>query len=144
MNEEKYKRQFAALLVKLEDPFKAAFKIFPNDTKAAIKAANEWPKDRIVIDQQIESDVKIGDETLPTKSDLKLQLWERMKNATDDDYTKMAKVYAEVCGFIEKQGTQVNVQNVTNKVMQVSVFESDKDWELKTAAQQERLLSESN
>lgn len=144
MNEEKYKRQFANLLTQLGDPFKAAFKIFPDDSSYAIQIANEWPKDRTVIDILNDGEIALPDEKLPTRNDLKLEIWNRMRSSDDDNFVKMGKLYAEVSGFVEKPGAQVNVQNVSNKVMVIKEKESDEQWAKGVIEQQEKLISESN
>ena len=147
LSDENKKRQYAQLYEKLGDRFKAAFQLFPNDTKLAIQVANEWPQDQVVIDFQNEKLLtRDTTDNLPTKADLARKVWDRMNEplTSDEDFVKMAKTYAEVMGYIEKPGTQVNVQNVSNKVMIVREKESDDDWARGLAEQQANLISQSN
>lgn len=78
------------------------------------------------------------------KKPLHLAIVERDAKYTDPDtYAKLAKVYAEVRGFIEKPQVAVttNVQTITNKVMVVRESGSDAEWERKLAMQQASLAN---
>lgn len=145
LSDENKKRQYAQLFEKLGDRFKAAFQLFPNDTKLAIQVANEWPQDQIVVDFQNEKLLtRDTTDNLPTKADLARKVWDRMNEplTSDEDFVKMAKTYAEVMGYIEKPGTQVtlNQQRIYN-VLRVPAQKSVDDFE-KMALSQQRQLAE--
>ena len=53
MDERDAKAKFARLLLKEPgDPFAVALRVFPDDTKKALRVANEWPADPEVLDLQ--------------------------------------------------------------------------------------------
>lgn len=147
MDERDAKAKFARLLLKEpSDPFAVALKVFPDDTKRSLWVANNWPADPEVLGLQEKATEDEGELAfLPTKGQLCRGIWEKMQDKyTDPDtYTKLAKVYAEVRGFIEKPQIAVNtnVQNVTNKVMIVRESGSDAEWERKLLEQQARLAN---
>jgi hypothetical protein len=147
MDERDAKAKFARLLLKEpSDPFVIALKVFPSDTKKALRVANEWPADPEVLSLQEKAEEEEGELAfLPTKGQLCRGIWEKMhdKYTDADTYAKLSKVYAEVRGFIEKPQIAVNtnVQNVTNKVMIVRENGSDAEWERKLLEQQARLAN---
>ena len=146
MNEAEAKEKFARLLLKEpSDPFAVAIKVFPDDTKKALRVANEWPSDVDVLAFQAKATEEEGELAfLPTKGQLCREVWDVMHDKYTDaaTFAKLGKLYAEIRGFIEKPQTTVttNVQNVTNKVMVVRESGSDAEWERKLAAQQARLV----
>ena len=113
MTEHDQKQLFAKLLLKLREPFKAALELFPDDTGTALQVAHDWPKDPVVIaikngvyDAVDEMDL------LPTKAELARGIWDKMQgDLYPDDYVKLGRLYADVRGFIEKPGTNINVDN---------------------------------
>jgi hypothetical protein len=100
------KTAFAAELLKTpNDPFKAALAIFDPDTGRALRAAHEWPKDPFVIAEQTRLSAERGELSfLPTKADLARSLWERAhaNTTTNDDFTKMARLYADIMDYVPK------------------------------------------
>ena len=149
MNESELKKKFAFILLEEKNPFKAALRLFPEDeenTGEALRIAHTWPGDEDVLKYQekfIEEGLDL--KLLPSKAELAKDVWDRMQSfVADEDYVKLAKLYADIRGFIEKPGTQVNVQNVSNKVMVVREKENDEIWGKGLIEQQERLISESN
>ena len=85
------------------NPFKITSKLFPGDFKGAYKASIEWPTDPIVLTAMQSINLSEDDaDRLPTRADLAELLWARMRSAEPEDLAKLAKVYAEVRGFIEK------------------------------------------
>ena len=142
MTESEAKEKFAQLL--LQEPgnlFAVALKVFPDDTKRALRAVTEWKDDPEIKSLQ----EKAQELPLPTKGEFARVLWDKMQDKWTDanDFAKIAKVYAEVRGFIEppKVEVQTNVQNVTNKVMVVRESGSDSEWERKLLDQQTALSS---
>lgn len=143
--DEEYKRLFAKNLIELKDPFKAAIATFPGDNKASLRASFEWPNDPLVLDIVKESSKPPDLDSLPSKVDLAQSIWDRMNRAIEDvDFMKLAKLYGDVRGFIDKPAqTALNVNNVTNKVMVVVDKGSDEDWEKKLLESQGRLIESS-
>ncbi len=148
MSEEELKAEYARLLLKITDPFKAALQLFPDNTSRALRVANEWPTDPEVVAAQSELLEEDGELSfLPTKADLARNIWDRMQNerVSPDDYAKLGKLYADVRGFIEKPQTNVSVNNnvTNNRVMVVRENGTDEDWEAKLRKQQENLTNAS-
>lgn len=151
--EDEEKAAYAALLLKGTDPFEAALKLFPDNTNRALRIAHEWPRDPAVkacCEKMSEGDGELA--FLPNKAALARDVWDRMKGAkyaggvvvppTAEEYAKLAKLYAEIRGFIEKPQTNVNVNNtVVQRVVEVPVFQSDADWEAAAARQQHESLA---
>lgn len=138
------KTAYAALLIQEQDPYKAAFALFPGNTNRSIRVAAEWPSDPIVINEKarLVKEARENLDSLPTKHDLARAVWDRMKGADDDEaFVKLAKVYGEINGFIEKPQTQTNVNIQQNRVMTLRDMGSDSDWESAVLDQQRRLAS---
>lgn len=149
-NEAEEKAAFAAMLLRESDPFKVALELYPDNTNRALRVANEWPKDPEVLEIQRKL---MGDSDnlsfLPSKAELARDIWERMKGTpvngvniptTAEEYTKLAKLYAEVRGFIEKPQNNQNVTVVVPKVIEMPTHGTDEDWEAAAAKQQRELL----
>ncbi|QBZ71722.1 putative terminase small subunit [Pseudomonas phage KP1] len=146
------KAAFAALLLKERDPFKAALRLFPDNTNRALWVANHWPNDKEVKEEQARlMGVDGGSSLLPSKTELARDIWDRMQgkaNAngvivppTADEYAKLAKLYAEVMTFIEKPQTNLNVNNYVQRVVEVPMFASPEEWEKAASTQQTELLA---
>ena len=137
--EEDYKNAFALEFFRNpSDPFKIACALFPDNTSLALRVANEWPSDPFVLSCL---DLLTVD-AMPTEVDLCGEVWRKMKMTYDPkDFATLAKLYAEIRGFIKKQETaQVNVQ-VNNKVMVVKDHGTDEEWESKLVRQQTALAN---
>lgn len=141
--EDAQKKAYAALLLNEPDPYKAAFCLFPGNTNRAILVASQWPSDQVVIEEQtrLRTEVAANKPALPSKHDLAKVVWERMKGTPDDEaFVKLAKLYGEVNGFIEKpQPSQTNVNIQQNRVMTVRDFGTEENWETKMLDQQRKL-----
>lgn len=113
MEEREYKRQFAGyLLRKPDDPYWAALQVYPDDTQLAAMIARTWPIDGEVLRLKKELvEANGADHYLPQRDELARSLWARMhdKNVTPDEFAKLAKVYADVMGMVQKN---VNVKSV--------------------------------
>jgi hypothetical protein len=151
-NELELKSKFAFELLRANvtdsiGAFKIALSIFPNDTGVALRVANEWVKDPIVIAEQQRLADELGELAfLPTKIDLSRAIWEKANKeyTCTEDFTKLMRLYAEVRGFIEKPTT--NIQNnliSNNKVMIVTDHGNDNEWETKLKEQQRVLRLDS-
>lgn len=139
--EREAKKAYAALLLRERDPFKAALALFPDDTNKALKVANFWPKDLEVTQETKRIEKDEGDSLLLSKAaflqDIELRMAE---TSVPDEYVKLAKLYAEARGFIEKPQTNVNVTNNVPRVVEFPAFSSGDDWEKAAAKQQRELL----
>lgn len=148
-NESELKEQFAKILLKNpENPFEAALKIFPEDVNTALQIATEWPADPLVINATndiLEDEDELS--FLPNKAKLARHIWGKLDGEyiCNEDYVKLAKLYAEVLGFIEKPQTNINanISAVSNRVMIVKESGSNDEWEQKLLQQQQKLQSES-
>jgi len=151
LKESEEKAAYAALLLKERDPFKAALALFPNNTNRALWVANHWPNDAEVKAEQARLTEEAGDMAfLPGKADLARDIWQRMQGTTlpngvtipptPEEYAKLAKLYADVRGFIEKPQTNVNVTTNVNRVVEMPVFANESEWEAEAARQQRELL----
>lgn len=148
MSDEELKAEYARLLLKHSDPFKAALQLFPDNTSRALRVANEWPNDPEVMAAQADLLDEDGELSyLPTKADFARNLWDKMQEdrIAPEDYAKLGKLYADVRGFIEKPQTTINNNNnvTNNRVMVVRENGSDEDWEAKLRKQQEGLTNAS-
>lgn len=146
--DEKYKIQFARELLNYpENPFKAGLAVFGADTGKALKACTLWVHDDFVIKEIAklkEENPNIGD--LPTKEDFAravIKRAEALPLLEVEDYVKLARLYADVMGYIEKPQTTINTNLITNKVMVVKDHGTDEAWERRLLEQQ-RSLKDAN
>jgi len=145
---EKRKRFAVELLKDPSDPFKAAIAVFGDNTGAALEASYRWPNDPIVKGYMQKAIDELGDlHFLPSKAEIarvahSLAVDERV---AVEDRLKAIRLYADIRGFIDKQGATIN-NNIltTNKVMIVKDHGADTDWEQQLAAQQARLIDDAN
>ena len=112
------KAAFAVELLKTPaDPFRAALAVFATNTNKALRVANEWPADSFVIAEVERLKEEKGELSfLPSKADLARSLWERAHTAStdNDDFTKMARLYAEIMDFVPKVSKiEANVKNTS-------------------------------
>ena len=155
LTSSKHKKLFAESLMRHpKDPFKAALEVFPDNTQKALWAANYWPNDAEVI--SFKNRIKESSDEfsfLPSKAELAHDIWMRMHgegyvagkviSIGADDYAKLAKLYADVRGFIEKPQTTINTNVVAPKVIEVPVYNNADKWEKDAAKQQTDLLNDS-
>ena len=149
-NESEEKAAYAALLLKERDPFKAALQLFPDNTNRALWVANHWPNDDEVKAEQTRLSNEEGDSFLLSKREFLQDIEQRMRGTvypngavippTPEEYAKLAKLYADVRGFIEKPQTNVNVTTNVNRVVEMPVFANENEWEAEAARQQRELL----
>lgn len=149
--EHEEKAAYAALLLKERDPFKAALQLFPDNTNRALWVANHWPNDDEVKAEQTRLSNEEGDSFLLSKREFLQDIEQRMRGTvypngavippTPEEYAKLAKLYADVRGFIEKPQTNVNVTTNIQRVVEVPVFQDESSWEAAAAKQQRELLN---
>lgn len=148
-DETELKRRFAVELLKQpNEPFQAAVAVFGDDTGRALQASHRWPQDAVVIAAMQQAIEELGDmHFLPTKAQLAREAY---NIGTDpkvhvDDRLKAMRLYADIRGYIDKQGANVVVNNLTqNKVMLVRDHGSNEDWETAAAEQQRKLIEAAN
>lgn len=150
MTESEEKAAYAALLLKERDPFKAALQLFPDNTNRALWVANHWPNDDEIKAEQTRLSNEEGDSFLLSKREFLQDIEQRMRGTvypngtvippTPEEYAKLAKLYADVRGFIEKPQTNVNVTTNVNRVVEMPVFANENEWEAEAARQQRELL----
>lgn len=147
------KAAFAALLLRHRDPFKAATILHPDNTNRALWIAAHFPKDAefLAIMEKMQESIDPMD-LLPGKAELAQSIWDRMTGKLDDgkkgyvsadDFGKLAKLYAEVRGFIEKPSTTINNNNnvIVPKAIEVPTHGTDEEWERAALKQQEESLN---
>lgn len=126
-----YKRLYAAAMLRNPDNvYEAALELFEGNTAQAFRAVNLWTFDPDVIRYKRELKDEMGEEAfLPTKGEFCKLLWSRMQYSDDDNFHKIADVYAKTRGFYpEKNGANVEEMNVVNKVMVIRDHGSDTSW----------------
>lgn len=121
-DEAEHKTAFAVELLKSPaDPFRAALAVFASNTNRALWVANHWPNDSFVKEEMQRLKEESGELSfLPSKADLARSLWERAhsERTSNDDFTKMARLYAEIMDFVPKVSKiDANVKN--SSVVQV-------------------------
>lgn len=148
-DEQKRKQQFARELLKSpQEGFKIAVRIFGDDTGRALEASHRWPHDPEVIGFMNMALEELGDlHFLPSKADAARAAWEISQDPrlAVDDRLKGLRLYSDIRGFIEKQGTVINNNVLTqNKVMMVRDHGTNEEWENAAAAQQAKLIADAN
>lgn len=137
-----------ALLIHPDDTFKAALSVFPSDFGLASKVANQWVFDPEVLTAKNHLIETKGEESfLPTKTAFLHLLWARMSNEPDTHaFVKVADVYAKTRNFYPKEpAVSINNNNVqpttiTNRIMKVTVSQSDEEWAERARLQQQNLI----
>jgi len=144
MTELEEKEKFALAFLDFKDPFKAALFVCEGmPTQKALKMATEWPND-LEVKGFIKAikDKEESIENLPNKKDLAQAIWDKMESCRfPEDYAKLAKLYAEVRGFIEKPDNKPVVTINQNRVMVVKDLGNAEDWQAKAEKQQRDLLN---
>lgn len=150
MNELEQKEKFAKLFLDYggdllaSHNFKAAIELFPEDTRTALKIATEWPHDSEVkgFIKKIQ-DFETSIDSLPSKKDLAEDIWKKMQKPYVDpkEYAALAKLYAEVRGFIEKPENKQVVNINQNRVMVIKDQGSPDEWSNKAEKQQRDLVN---
>lgn len=152
MTEQEQMEAFALALLREPDPFKAASMIFANDTNKALWVACNWPKDPEFL--QIQADLGKSHnalDMLPDKVELARNVWDRMQGTnyngtvipvTPEEYAKLAKLYGDIMGFIEKPAAaQINNNIVIPKAIEVPVYANADEWAKEAEKSQRELLN---
>lgn len=142
--ETEAKRRYAQALIRTPDPLAAALELWPEDTKTAAWIASQWSKhpDVIAEKEKLKAEGE-GKKGLADKTDLSRAIWDRMTGpCLSEDYVKLAKLYAEINGMIEKPAPpNVTANIIIPKVIEMPNNGTDAEWEAKTERQQKELLS---
>lgn len=149
LNDSDIKKRFAVELLKQpNEPYKAAVAAFGGDTGKAWAVYSHWKTDPEVLAYMEEATTEMGEmHFLPTKADLCRVAWDIANNQQVhvDDRLKAMRLYADIRGYIEKQGTVINNNVLTNnKVMVIKDHGSAADWEQRLAMQQQQLIDNAN
>lgn len=146
MTENEQKTLFAeGLLRGLKEPFQIASE-FESDTSRLLEIADLWPKDEFVLSEKKRLLEELGESAfLPTKAELAREVYLKASQEKDSDSAeKLYKLYASVMGYIEKPGTNVNVNNNShNRVLIVKDHGTDSEWAEKLKKQQNDLIERS-
>lgn len=145
-NEQEDKVKFAALLLHHPTyPYEAAVALYPNDIGRSLYIFNNWIHDPLVKKSQTALLDEFGEEHfLPSKADAARKIWDRAQAAFDDDsFTKLMRLYADVCGFIKRPEVNIDNRQVTiaPKIMVMpSLMNLEEDaWEQGLKEQQRSL-----
>lgn len=132
--------EFARLIANGQHSFKAASEVLgEGSTSEALVVHEVWRNDPIVMAEVKRLREEAGDDTGMSKAEFLGKLKDEIDNCKDARAkVSLLVLYAEIKGFTGKNA-QVQVNNVTNKVMIVQNKGSDKDWSVGLREQQQRL-----
>ena len=143
----KHKTEFAKMMLQNIAPLRAATTIFTRDMKTALRVSREWPEDVDVL--RIKQELVANNEAflLPDKASLALAVWNKMQSdgVDADDYAKLARLYADLHGYIEKQKEAPVVNNtiILPRAIEVPTYINDDEWAAEAERQQAELLGHS-
>lgn len=143
----KLKREFAREWLKQPDnPYAAAYRMFPGDVATACASASAWIKDPLVIAEMR----RIRDEEptasqLPTREELAQRIIGIADNtglAADERY-KGYKLAADILGYIQKPGVSLTAgSGPIQSVMLVPKYDTESDFERVAKRQQAALIQQ--
>lgn len=143
------KELFAELLLKDSNAFRCALAIYPDDTSKALRIANEWVKDPVVLQIQkelIENDGEMA--YVATKAEQAKLAWTLANREDMDPNDRASRVKAlelmgKLTGTIERPVTAIqnNVSVDNRRVMIVKDHGTDEEWEAKLKKQQKALVN---
>ena len=142
MKQSANKRRFGELLAQNHDPAMAALALFPNSPEMFAEAEAKWVRDPEVVKayEDAKQASKVDEDDLLTKIELARELENKMQTVEKPaEFTQMARLYAELMGYIEKPQPSANVNLSIPKVIEIPVFGNNDAWE-KTAQKQQRGL----
>lgn len=149
MSTSKITKELAANYAKLYtanggDSFAATLVLFPGETDTALLMSHMMPRDPLVQEALGALTTNEDDALLPTKNMFSRKIWQKLDTAENvDEYQKLAKLYAEVRGFIEKPSNTQTVTVVVPKCIEIPKASSDEEWEKQAAKQQAALMKHS-
>lgn len=148
-NDPERKRKFAALArVRPATPagrFEAACLTFPDqeDDNLARMAAEEYPYDRVVIEEMARLEAVEPEAGLPSRAEVARDVFNMAKDASKsvEDRLKCYKTYADLMGYIQKPSDKgVNIFNNSRIMVMPSAPASVDSWEETASAHQARLV----
>lgn len=136
------KLRYAAAMLRVHEPTKAALAIFPDDPGKALQIVNSWPHDDLVLAEMERLAELNGPEAyLPTKQAILVEIKKRADDAKDNkDYVALMTLYANMRDLVPKPGTATEVNVKVNNVLVVPSQGSDEDWERRASRSQGRLI----
>lgn len=148
------KRQFAVLArqrpANRAGYYEAACLVFPDheDDALALRAADEWPRDRVVIEEMARLAKAETAEELPSPEQQARDVYRLASDETKgiDDRLKAHKLYAEMRGHIKRPGeanTNVYVDNRRVMLMPAAANSAD-DWEQLASGHQAKLINDAS
>jgi hypothetical protein len=146
------KRKFAALARVRPDTrdgrYEAACLTFPDicDNNLVFKAIEEYPFDRVVIEERARLEAAEPEHGLPTKAQQARDIYNLAQGAASiDEKLKAHKLYAEIMGHVVKPGEGNGGGNTyidNRSVILLPRRETNLDeWEAQTITQQAQLVS---
>lgn len=140
------KRFAAALLHRPFNAFEVAQSILGETNPKAWDAAQTWPNDQVVIDEQQRLIEENGEDFyLMNRSGVLRHCSRIADNPKSDakDVVNALKLAAEILGCLQKPGVSVEVNNaIQSRVMVVTDSGSEAQWEAKLQAQQAALMDD--
>lgn len=144
---KKLKQQYALALLKTpNDTYAAARTIEAHPGKASWITIN-WTYDEEVLAIQGQAQKEFGPSAvLPSQDEFAVILLKDAQSIKDDETRlKYYKLFADVRGYITKEGSNVTNNNLTvNKVMAYPITGNVDAWEKHAIAQQDNLLKQAN
>lgn len=141
------KQQYALALLKTPNNSYAAARTIEAHPGKASWIAHNWTYDQEVLDIQSRAQQDFGTAAvLPSKDEFAVILLQDAQKITDDETRlKYYKLFADVRGYITKEGSNVTNNNLTvNKVMAYPITGDVDAWERHAVSQQEHLLRQAN
>lgn len=124
--------------------YEAACLTFPEDAYNNLvwKAVQEYPYDKIVIEETARLQSTQTENTLPSRAEQARDIYNLARGAkTVDDMLKAHKLYAELMGYIQKPNAAGGNVVINNRVMVMPALPSnDDEWEQQAVAQQAKLV----
>ena len=144
MSDTDRKRKFAKALLKNPKGIYEAASLVAEDDSERFRIARDWPGDEEVrslmleIEGKSENDDILG---LPSKTQFIREIWTRLESSLDsEEFVKLAKLYADVRGYVIKPTEGTANVTLTNKVMIVPQLPSHDVWESEARQQQKMLM----
>jgi hypothetical protein len=118
MEQIEYKKKFAFMLFKGEQPILAAQRVFApdgyNDAAFLLNIASKWPYDEDVIEEYNRLNTVV-----PPKEELINKMLTRAETASDDDFAKIMKLVLEATGYTGK-GKEGDKEKATDKLAELA------------------------
>ena len=138
------KKEFAREWLKSPDePFRAAYRMFPGDFNRACVMGAQWQRDPVVLAEMRRiREMEPAASALPTREDIAQEILTLARSDTLKPEQKFQgyRLASELLGFVQKPGqTATNGTAIVQSVMRVPVHATEGDWEAAAAKQQSDL-----